>query len=196
MKILLFGASGSGTTTLGAALGKRANFQHLDADAYYWKKTEPPFQEKIPLKERNERLKIDFYQFQNVIVSGSLVSWGKEWESAFDLAFFMRLENNERMKRLKKREIERHGPLLGSDKKVQKISKAFLEWANQYENPNFEGRSLHLHLDWMQALDCRVIPLDGSMELEDKVALVLETITSFNKVVSGATPNPKKDARN
>ncbi|BDD11489.1 hypothetical protein FUAX_39210 (plasmid) [Fulvitalea axinellae] len=42
MKILIFGASGSGTTTLGKEIAKRAKFTHLDADDYYWKPTNPP----------------------------------------------------------------------------------------------------------------------------------------------------------
>ena len=39
MKILIFGASGSGTTTLGKEIEKRTDFTHLDIDDYYWKKT-------------------------------------------------------------------------------------------------------------------------------------------------------------
>lgn len=38
MKILIFGASGSGTTPLGEAIGQGINFKHLDVDTYYWKK--------------------------------------------------------------------------------------------------------------------------------------------------------------
>ena len=123
MKILIFGASGSGTTTLGNEIEKRTDFKHLDADDYYWKKTNPPFQEKTPLIERNENLKADFKKFENVVVSGSMVSWGKEWETAFDLAIFIQLENTERMERLKKRETQRYGEKLLTDKKTQKNSK-------------------------------------------------------------------------
>jgi adenylate kinase family enzyme len=60
MKVFIFGASGSGTTTLANEIEKRAYFKHLDVDDYYWKKTEPAFQEKTPLNKRNEKLKADF----------------------------------------------------------------------------------------------------------------------------------------
>ena len=122
MKILLFGASGTGTTTLGKEIEKRTDFKHLDVDDYYWKKTNPPFQEKIPLAKRNKHLMVDFNKSDNVVVSGSLVSWGKEWERVFDLAVFMRLENKERMERLKKREVKRYGKSLFTDKKIQENS--------------------------------------------------------------------------
>ena len=58
MKILIFGASGSGTTTLASEIETKTGFKHLDVDDYYWKKTNPPYQEKIPLTERNENRQI------------------------------------------------------------------------------------------------------------------------------------------
>ncbi|NAY91726.1 AAA family ATPase [Muricauda sp. JGD-17] len=176
MKILLFGASGTGTTTLGMEIAKRTDFKHLDIDDYYWKKTDPPFQEKILLTERNANLKADFKKYGNVVVSGSLVSWGKEWESAFDMAVFMRLENTERMQRLKKREKERYGEKLLTDEKTRQISKNFLEWANQYENPKFTGRSLKVHMKWMESLGCEVLKMDGQMEIGEKTNILLQRI--------------------
>ena len=183
MKILIFGASGSGTTTLGKEIEKRTNFIHLDVDDYYWKKTELPFQEKIPLVERNKSLKTDFNKFENLVISGSMVSWGKEWETAFDLAIFIRLENTERMERLKKREIERYGNKLLTERKIQQNSKAFLEWANLYENPNFNGRTLKVHNDWIELLDCKVLKLDGQIELTEKVETVIKEIKTTGNTV-------------
>jgi len=46
MLILITGASGSGTSTLGAALAKELGIAHLDADDYYWLPTTPPFTAK------------------------------------------------------------------------------------------------------------------------------------------------------
>ncbi len=179
MKILIFGASGSGTTTLGNEIEKRTDFKHLDVDDYYWKKTNPPFKEKIPLTERNENLKTDFKKFENVVVSGSMVSWGKEWETAFYLAIFIQLENIERMERLKKRETERYREKLLTDKNIQRNSKAFLEWADQYENPNFDGRTLKVHNEWIELLDCKVLRLNGKTELNINVEKILSEIKNY-----------------
>ncbi|SHJ37140.1 AAA family ATPase [Aquimarina spongiae] len=179
MKILIFGASGSGTTTLGKAIEKETGFVHLDVDDYYWRKTEPLFVEKVPLQERNEHLKQDFEHYDHVVMSGSMVSWGKEWEVAFDLAIFLYLDNEERMDRLQKRENERYGNLLETDQEIQKNSKAFLQWANRYENDDFEGRSLKIHKNWMKKLDCPVLQIDGSLELPNKVHLVMTKLKTI-----------------
>lgn len=180
MKILIFGASGSGTTTLGKEIEKNTPFTHLDVDDYYWKKTTPPFQEKIPMRDRNENLKNDFRKHKHAIISGSMVSWGKEWETSFDLAIFIYLENNIRIDRLKKRESERYGEKLIIDEKTKQTSKAFLEWANEYDNPNFSGRSLKIHNDWIDLLDCKVIRIDGAMELANKLEKVLAEINAIS----------------
>jgi adenylate kinase family enzyme len=52
------GASGSGTTTLGAALARRLGCPHHDADDYFWlpTPTDPPFTEARPPSARLERL--------------------------------------------------------------------------------------------------------------------------------------------
>lgn len=176
MKILIFGASGSGTTTLANEIAKWTKFQHLDTDDYYWKKTYPPYQEKVPLSERNKNLKTDFKKFNNVVVSGSLVSWGAEWQTLFDLAVFIRLENIERMERLKKREVERYGEKLFTNSEIKQNSKAFLEYANQYENPNFKGRSFKIHDDWIKMLDCKVLRVDGGIALNNNLEIVLNEI--------------------
>ncbi|NER12093.1 AAA family ATPase [Leptobacterium flavescens] len=176
MKILIFGASGSGTTTLGKEIEKATDFVHLDADDYYWKKTDPPFTEKIPLAERNEKIKSDFNKNENVVISGSMISWGREWETSFDLAIFIYLNNKVRMERLKKREFEHYGEKLYTDPVRKKNYQAFLDWANQYENPDFKGRSLKMHNDWIEKLDCKVLRIDGEIELRDKVDRVMTEI--------------------
>lgn len=176
MKILIFGASGSGTTTLGKELELKSGYSHLDVDDYYWEKTNPPFQKKIPFSIRIENLKADFSRQENVVVSGSLVSWGDDWEHAFDLAVFLRLDPRIRLERLKNREWERYGELLHKDKITQKNSEDFLAWAARYDHPDFEGRSLKIHLEWISKLNYPVLTLDGQLPLEVKVEEVMKFI--------------------
>jgi len=89
------------------------------------------------------------------------------------------LNNNDRIKRLENREIERYGDKLLTDKKIQKDSKAFLEWANQYENPHFDGRSLKVHHDWIELLKCDILRIDGVVGLKDKTEKILTRIQTI-----------------
>ena len=48
----IFGASGSGTSTLGATVAAAMGGRFLNADAYYWHQTDPPFTSKRDPAER------------------------------------------------------------------------------------------------------------------------------------------------
>ena len=174
MKILIFGASGSGTTTLGSALAQNVRASFLDADDFYWAKTDPPFTEKIPLQLRSENLQNALEVEERAILSGSLVSWGDYWLTAFDLAIFLRLPPNIRLQRLEAREQERYGDSLLEDPERKANSKAFLEWAAQYDDPAFNGRSIKQHEDWMKELHCPVLRIEGDLEIEDKLSFVIK----------------------
>lgn len=169
MKINVFGASGSGTTTLAKALAKRYAGVFLDADDYYWHKTEPPFQQKIPLAERSKKLLQDLQQADTVVLSGSMTTWGEEWLEAFDLAVFLYIAPNLRMQRLQKREIERYGNQLKSDPTIAKTSMDFLAWARKYDDPEFEGRSIKQHHEWIKEVRFPVVKIEGDFSLSELI---------------------------
>ena len=87
------------------------------------------------------------------------------------------------MGRLKKREEERYGDKLLTDTGIQENSRAFLHWANQYENPHFKGRSLNAHINWLKSFDCPVLEVDGKLELSKKVELVLREMNGVGRTV-------------
>ncbi|MEM1320538.1 MAG: AAA family ATPase [Bacteroidota bacterium] len=176
MKILVFGASGAGTTTLGRALAERLGSQHLDADDYYWEVSDPPFQHKVPLERRNTLLRRDFLATDRVVVSGSLVSWGEEWRAAFDWAVFLWIPAEVRMERLRRRERERYGSRLEEEVAVAAQSAAFLAWASRYDDPAFEGRSIRLHREWMNLLNCPILCIEGDYRTDQQVERVCKKI--------------------
>ena len=172
MKILIFGASGSGTSTLGKALAQNMKANFLDADDFYWAKTDPPFTEKIPLQKRSKNLQKALEAEEGAVLSGSLVSWGDYWLNAFDLAIFLHLPPTIRLQRLGARERERYGDSLEHDPERKANSQAFLEWAAQYDDPAFAGRSISQHEAWMKKLNCPILRIEGDIELKDKLAFV------------------------
>lgn len=177
--MLIFGASGSGTTTLGEQLAQRTGYVHLDADDYYWVATDPPYQQKMGKELRQSNLKKDFHDNEHVIITGSLVSWGEEWESAFDLAIFIYLDPDIRISRLQSRERERYGDQLDHDLKIQQTHADFIAWARRYDDTDFDGRSLVVHEEWLSKVNCPILRLDGAAALNQKVKEALDTIKSM-----------------
>src|SRR5260221_8398450 len=106
MLILITGASGSGTSTLGAALAKELGIAHLEADDYYWLPTAPPFTSKRDRAERLSSVLRDVRTKQSAVLAGSIIDWGLELENAFNLIVFLYLDADIRVERLRTREIE------------------------------------------------------------------------------------------
>jgi adenylate kinase family enzyme len=108
-RIHIFGASGSGTTTLRKLLASRLSIPHFDTDEYFWIKTDIPFTEKRSENERVKLLGNDLYKHSSWVLSGSLCGWGDFAIPLFTLVIFLWIPHDIRLKRLKAREIERYG---------------------------------------------------------------------------------------
>ncbi|WP_070000976.1 AAA family ATPase [Cellulosilyticum sp. I15G10I2] len=175
-RIHILGASGSGTTTLGKALSEKLNYVHLDTDDYYWKPTNPPFQEKTICEERQETLKRDLLNNKKWILSGSLCGWGDIFIPYFDLVIFLWIPNELRMNRLMERERRRYEEKIEPSGELYKQHIEFIDWASQYDDGDLNIRSRILHEKWLHELSCKVIRLEGVFELEEKLDKVLEFI--------------------
>ena len=84
--IHIFGASGSGTSTLGQAVAEKTGYAFLDSDDYIWAPTDPPFTSLRTHAERLPLLQRDMERIGNAVLSGSLVGWGGALLPPFTLA--------------------------------------------------------------------------------------------------------------
>ncbi|MGE0626161.1 MAG: AAA family ATPase [Pseudomonadales bacterium] len=172
-RIHIFGASGSGTTTLGRELANRIGGMHLDTDSYYWMETDPSFTEKRAPLERVKMIEKDIEGVERWVLSGSLCSWGDPLLGRFTLAIFLFVDPTTRMERLRRREIDRYGARIepGGDMYTQHLE--FMEWARSYDSARAPLRSLHLHTEWMRRLECPVVQLNSADQLEDLCVEIL-----------------------
>ena len=164
MLIHITGASGSGTTTLGAAVAAELRCQHLDTDDYYWLPTEPPYTVKRTAAERLSLLDAALRSSPNVVLSGSVIEWGREIEDAFDVIVFLYVDTHLRLERLRQREVARFGC----------VDAEFLEWAAQYDASPGEGRSLAKHRRWLSERKAAVLELAGDMSVHARLKAVLQ----------------------
>lgn len=180
MRIHITGASGSGTSTLGAALAAELGSAHFEADDYYWLPTSPPFTTKRAAPERLSLVLADLNSSESSILAGSIVGWGAELENSFDLIVFLYVDADVRVERLRKRELEQLGH----------VNPAFLEWAAQYDEGPSEGRSLAKHRAWLSARTCPVVAINGDRAVSEHVAVVLREapFLSLNRGDNGVPP--------
>ena len=169
MRILVTGAAGAGTTTLGSAMARQLGCKHLDVDDYFWFPSSPPFQHKRSEATRVRMLATDLFEASNAVVSGSLMNWGRQLEDAFDLIVFLRVPTAVRLDRLVKRGLERFG---NSDP-------AFLRWASRYEEGPPQGRSYAQHVAWLAQRSAPVLRIEGDFSIEASVDLVFKAIAGL-----------------
>ena len=176
--IHIFGASGSGATTLGHALSQKldeidpnAHYELLDSDDYFW---ERKFDVARSPEERIAKLQPDLAQHERWILSGSVCKWGDVLKPSFDLVVFLHVPEAERLQRLQAREYDRYGEKILPGGSMYEESQAFLEWAALYDHAGEEVRSLKLHENWLEDLHCPIWKIEGSHTVEERVQFILE----------------------
>lgn len=162
--VLIFGASGSGTTTLGIELARVLNYAHFDADDYYWQESEIPYTNKRPVEERISMLLDAIHQSRGFVLSGSICGWDDPLLPFFDLAIFLTVPTETRMRRLKQRELEHYGSRILEGGELYGHHQWFMKWASAYDTAGTEQRSRALHEEWVKKLDCPVLRVDGTQD--------------------------------
>jgi len=166
------GASCAGSTTLGKALAAQLDCLYFDTDYYFWEQTTPPFTIKRDKDERIAMLKTAVKPFPNYVIGGSLVSWGDEWLSAFNLVVFLYLSPEIRLQRLKDREFERYGAIIYNDAERAKAYQKFIDWAVSYDTNAISGRTLQVHEDWLNKVKCPVLQISRDNTVQQRLALI------------------------
>src|SRR5258708_2159226 len=128
-RIHIFGASGSGSTTLGAAIADRYGYAHLDVDKYFWMPTDPPFQTPREVVARQEVLAADLDAHSRWVLTGSLCRWGDIFIPSFDVAIFLLIPAQLRIARLLERERRRFGDSIEPGGPLHAHHREFIAWA-------------------------------------------------------------------
>jgi adenylate kinase family enzyme len=175
-RIHILGASGSGTTTLGAALAAHLGHLHVDADSLFWLPTDPPFTTKRPRDDRQAMLHRLLPVSGQWVFSGSAPEWATALEPSYDLVVFLRLAPAIRMERLRRRQTAQYGKRIeaGGDMAVANVD--FMRWAEAYDVAGPEQRSLFVHETWLATLTVPVLRLDSAVPLKELVFAVLSAL--------------------
>lgn len=174
-RLYITGASGTGTTSLGASLAEALNLPHIDTDTHFWRPTDPPFTHRRKPAERRASL-LAAVSGQSWVISGSCEEWGVDILDDADLVVFLTASRSERLRRLRKREHERFGARIAPGGDMQEVFRSFLEWAMSYDDPGVQGRSRHRQEAWLLHQPAPVLRLNAEHPLEVQVAEILATL--------------------
>ena len=176
--LYIFGASGSGTTTLGRAASEALGWRLCDIDDYFWLPTDPPFIAARPREERLPLLMRDVEGASGMVLTG----WGESWVHPlipdFTLAVRLTLEQSLRLARLEARERANFGSRLdpGGDMHAEHLK--FMDWAAQFDTGGLDIRSKASLDAWQARMTCPVLTLDSARSVEDNLAQVLTALNA------------------
>jgi adenylate kinase family enzyme len=179
-RIHVFGASGSGCTTLGRALAERLGCVSLDTDDYFWLPTDPPFQQVRDRAERVALLGADLDRHESWTLSGSLSGWGDAFIPRFDLVVFLWIPTEIRLARLRERERRRFGAeALAPGGRMHEDHATFMAWAAAYDTGDASMRSRARHEQWLRTIPCPVVRLEGAGTVEGHVDAVMRHVETL-----------------
>ena len=174
--LYIFGASGSGTTTLGRAAGEALGWRHFDIDDYYWLPTDPPFTAARPREERLPLLQEHMRGASGAVLTG----WGSGWVYPlipdFTLAVRLTLESSVRLARLEARERANFGSRLDPGGDMCENHREFMDWAARFDTGGLDVRSKASLDEWQARMGCPVLTLDSAHSVEANLARVLAAL--------------------
>lgn len=168
----IYGASGSGTSTIGKFIAFKSGHFFMDTDDYFWESTDPPYTTKRNSSERIALMKSDIAKHDKVVISGSLVDWGDELIPFITLAIRVETDTEIRIDRLKKRERAQFGNRIDMGGDMYENHRDFIDWAASYDHGGLDMRSRLKHDEWQKRLQCQLILLDGSLPVEKNFEII------------------------
>ena len=170
--IHIYGASGSGTSTLGRYISEKSGYFFMDTDDYFWEPTNPPYTVKRCLSSRMKLMREDIQRHDHVVISGSLVDWGDEFIPLFTLAIRVETDTDIRLQRLNRREREKFGSRIDFGGDMYENHLEFIKWAASYDHGGMDMRSKAKHDDWQKKLICPLLFVDGNMLVSENYEII------------------------
>jgi adenylate kinase family enzyme len=172
-RIHIFGASGSGVSTLGIQLSQRLKIPVFDCDTYYWEKTDPPYVKVTPIPIRQRSLLNDLEPLPSWICSGSMDSWSEPFEGLFTQIVFLYVPKEIRIERLRERERKLWGDRIAEGGDMYNEHEKFISWASQYDEGVRSGRSLPRHKQWLARQTAPTFKIEGILSPEETLRQTL-----------------------
>ncbi|WP_278921532.1 MULTISPECIES: adenylate kinase [Pseudophaeobacter] len=177
--IYIFGASGSGSTTLGRGISSALGLVHVDTDDHYWAPIDPPFSVKNSPEERVRSMRSALGN-EGWVLSGACNAWGEELVDKADIIVFTSLATPLRLQRLRSREKVRFGERIEKGGDMFQIHVDFIEWAKGYDDPNFNGRNIGMHERWLERQNKPVCPVNSDCDVESSVQTVIDALAALS----------------
>lgn len=159
--IHIYGAPGSGVTTLGRELAQLLGYRHFDVDDYHWFTTDPePYRRRRNPDHRRQLLTTDLDNTDKWVLSGSLCGWGDVFVPRFDGVIWCWLPVEIRLERIRQREFQRYGDRILPGGDLFSVYEKFIFWAAQYDAEDGQLRRKNVEKAWLTQFLCPTLVVE------------------------------------
>ncbi|WP_380181207.1 AAA family ATPase [Kalamiella sp. sgz302252] len=150
IRIYVYGASGTGTTTISRLIAEKCNIMHVDSDDIFWHSTKRPYQKIRAYEEQISEINARLLKHDSWVLAGSLELWKSQLEKHTTHMIFLTLSDNLRIDRILKREKDRFGDKINKDGELYEMHRSFIKWTKQYHNKTTKNSNFAMHLRWYE----------------------------------------------
>ena len=170
MGILICGLNGSGKSTLGKALAEKLDFYFIDNEDLYFPKTDPNYVFSSPCtREEVEKLLFaEITAHENFVFASVKGDYGEQIYPFFQYAGLVDVEKGIRMQRVRNRSFQKFGNRMLPGGDLYEQEEKFFALVNSRPENTVE--------EWIQALKCPIIRIDGTKPIEENVAFIIEQV--------------------
>jgi uridine kinase len=164
--IIVFGANGTGKTTLARELARVLNFKHVDIEGYAFERSETPYSVQRSSEDCISLMLADIEKYNSFVISAVTGDFGEELSQMYDLAVFITAPAEIRIQRVEQREYEKHGKRILEDGDMYEQHLKFVDFV--------ATRSLSPIEQWAETLACPIIRVDGTEDYRSTAASIAE----------------------
>lgn len=164
--IIIFGANGSGKSTIGRAVAQALNYKHMDIEEYHFIPSQIPYTVARSREDCLNLLFTDIVKYRSFVITAVTGDFGEKISSMYRLAVQISAPKDIRIDRIRQRAYEQFGERVceGGDMYEQNLK--FIDFA--------ASRSLSGIEQWAETLHCPVVHVDGTKPICKNVKRITE----------------------
>lgn len=171
--IIVCGLNGCGKSTLVKELAKELQFHFIDNEDLYFSRTDPDYIYASP-RTREEVEKLlwsEIRAHENFVFTSVKGDYGETIYPFFQYAVLIDVPKAIRIQRVKNRSFQKFGErmLLGGD--LHEQEEKFFDFVKSRPENTVE--------EWVQALKCPVLRIDGTKPIEENVDFIMKQIQNL-----------------
>lgn len=152
--IIVFGANGSGKSTVGRAAARALGFRHLDIEDYHFLPAPIPYTAHRPREECRRLLLADAIECGSFVLSAVTGDFGAELNRLYRLAVLMEAPLALRLERVRRRAEAQYGDRVRAGGDMYEQTRRFIDFVAARDLAKIER--------WEKTLACPILVIDGT----------------------------------